>query len=835
MTREGNTISVEKRLFDEFIEKAHDLELAQEVAHIGSWHLHVSDTGSKLTWSHETYRIFGLEEDSGMNYERFLSFIHPEDRSKLDAEWKAAMLGSTYDIEHRIVRPDGEIRYVREKASMRFEKGAFVYAIGTVQDVTERRKSQEEINLFKRIFYEAREGMFITDTDANILLANPAFENMTGYPLHEIVGQNPRILKSERQPPDFYRDLWEEIIRKGRWQGEIWNRRKNGETYPEVLGISAIRDSSGKITNYIAVFSDITKMKETEQRLTRLAHYDEMTDLPNRNLVLERIAQGIGRANLEGGSFAVCYVDIDAFKSVNDHYGNDAGDELIRQMAKRILSVTRPGDTVARIAGDEFVMLFENVTGRDDVWHLAEHVLSQLRKPFFLNGIRIETTASIGVTTFPEDPVEAEQLLRHADQAMYFAKEGGKNRVQFFDTERHYRAQSKNEAANRIRLGLEREEFELHYQPKIRLSDGSVVGFEALSRWRTQEGIASPAKFIPIVEEDAELATEFGEWAVRAALTQMSVWQSEGVDFGTVAVNVSAKHLQNSSFERWLASLLDEFREIDPAKLELELVETAALDNFDETVRTMNECLMMGISFDIDDFGTGYSSLAYLKRLRASTLKIDQSFVRDMLENPDDLNIVEGILGLAIAFQKNVVAEGVETFGQAEMLHAMGCETGQGYVFSRPMESKAVSEWLVSYRKNPVRFGRSDGLAPFRETFRHADILKAKNYVYEWTSRVEAQIQKHMFSVIDAPTKCRFDAWYEGEGRDKYSNRPWFAELDEAHRELHAIVHRMSEFGMSNQFEAYGKESGVFEAAKKRLLDMLSDAFRLECGKPSVP
>lgn len=547
------------------------------------------------------------------------------------------------------------------------------------------------------VFHHAREGIVITDAVGNIIDTNDTFSRITGYARDEVIGKNPRLFKSGHQPPEFYRDMWQAIADRGAWSGEILNRRKTGEIYAELLTISAVRDRRGRTQNYIALFSDITPRHEHQRQLERIAHYDPLTGLPNRVLLSDRLQQALSQGQRKRQGVAVVFLDLDGFKAVNDHHGHDAGDALLVETCRRMKAALREEDTLARVGGDEFVAVLTGMSAAAECESLLERLLAAAAEPVVINNSSLQVSASIGVALFPQDGEHSEQLLRHADQAMYAAKQAGKNRYQLFDATQNSQLHSRHRILERIRQGLECKEFELHFQPKVNMRLGTVIGAEALIRWRhPEQGLLSPAAFLPHLENEP-LNEQVGAWVLETAVEQMASWVEAGLRL-PVSVNIGARQLQQLGFAPNLVTLLGRFPQVDPTDVTLEILETHALDDMDVATHVMRECRSLGVRFALDDFGTGYSSLAYLKRLQVDEIKIDQSFVHNMLNDAGDRAIVEGVLSLATVFGKSVIAEGVETEAHGTELLRLGCEQAQGYGIARPMPAHALPDWMTVWQ-----------------------------------------------------------------------------------------------------------------------------------------
>ena len=560
----------------------------------------------------------------------------------------------------------------------------------------EKDKDRARLELAASVFTHAREGILITDAQANIVDVNETFTLITGYSRSDVIGQNPSILQSGRHGAAFFNQLWSDLKTNGFWSGEIWNRRKNGEIFAEMQTISTVRDRTGKPINYVSLFTDITQLKEHQQQLEYSAHYDALTRLPNRLLLADRLKQALARCHRMSSSLAVLYIDLDGFKSVNDNHGHEVGDQLLITVASRWSDALREGDTLARIGGDEFIVILVDLEHTNDYEYILQRLLQAAAEPVNVDQQMLRVSASIGVTIYPQDGPDADQLMRHADQAMYLAKQAGKNCFHLFDVAKDVAVKIHRESIEHIRKGMDKKEFLLYYQPKVNMRTGEVIGVEALIRWEHPErGLLLPSAFLPIIE-DHVLSIELGDWVINEALAQMSAWRAAKLTL-SVSVNVGALQLQQGNFVTRLAQQLAAHPDVPPTTLELEILETSALEDINDIAELMRQCRQLGVHFAVDDFGTGYSSLTYLKRLPAELLKIDQSFVRDMLDDPDDLAIVKGVIGLARAFHRNVIAEGVETIAHGQLLLAQNCELGQGFGIARPMPAKVIPEWVATW------------------------------------------------------------------------------------------------------------------------------------------
>ena len=559
---------------------------------------------------------------------------------------------------------------------------------------------EQRIRLLSTIVANLREGLVITDLDGTILEVNARFCEITGYSAEEIIGQNPRILRSGRNEDAFYASMWSAILSTGQWAGEIWNRRKDSVAYPEWLSISVVRDANGTPDHYIGVFTDLSQIKAQQERLEHLVHYDALTQLPNRTLLADRMKLALAHARRTGGLLAVCYLDMDYFKPINETYGHEVGNAVLGEISERLKRILRDGDTAARMGGDEFVLLLSGLADANECSRILERILETIAQPIMIGKETHALSASIGATLFPQDNADADRLLRHADQALYSAKEAGRARFRIFDAEHDRKNRLRRDRLLRLEEALAKGEFRLHYQPKVDMSRGKVVGVEALLRWQhPKKGLLSPAEFLPTLE-NTPLDIAVGEWVIVEALRQMETWRASGLDLA-VSVNISAQHLAQRDFLANLKAALARHPNMPSHRLEIEVLEGVLLSDIVYASLLIDECRSLGIDFALDDFGTGYSSLTYLKRLSANTLKIDQTFVSDMLVDAGDRAIVEGIIGLAHAFGRSVIAEGVETIEHGVSLLALGCNLGQGYGIAKPMAAAAVPAWVGSWRSDP--------------------------------------------------------------------------------------------------------------------------------------
>ncbi len=590
---------------------------------------------------------------------------------------------------------NSQTRWFELSVSKKKETHTVAHFIVLSHDVTDRKESEAKLKLAASVFTYAREGIMITNASGEIVDVNETFTSITGFTHEEVIGQNPRFLKSGRQGEAFYQQMWQSLLEKGHWYGEISNRNKSGQVYIQMTSISAIYDENGNVQSYVALFTDITTMKEHEKQLEYIAHYDALTSLPNRVLFADRLRQAMAQTERRRKELAVVYLDLDGFKVINDQYGHHVGDELLIIIAGRMEEALRQGDTISRLGGDEFVAVLSDLSSEEECTPILERLLLASSEPVVIHDTIIQVSSSIGVTLYPRDGVDAEQLLRHADLAMYQSKQSGKNRYHFFDVEYDRSVKEQNESLESILSAINNNEFVLYYQPKVNLRTHKLVSVEALIRWRHPEkGFLLPHAFLPIVE-DHILSIKLGEWVIERAFQQMSAWIKEGV-YLSVSINVGARQLQDANFTDYLQSMLLRYPDVPAHLVELEILETSALEDMAHVSHIMHACKTLGVRFALDDFGTGYSSLSYLRKLPIDILKIDQSFIFNLLNDRDDLAIVEAVVGLSKAFDLSVIAEGVETQEHAELLLKHGCELAQGYGIARPMHPDTIIAWSHS-------------------------------------------------------------------------------------------------------------------------------------------
>jgi diguanylate cyclase (GGDEF)-like protein/PAS domain S-box-containing protein len=717
---------------------------------------------------------------------------HYEVLPDIPERWKdhhrRALAGESIRTDEELFeRADGSHQWLRrELIPWREDDGSVGGFVLFVEDITERIESQKRMRLAASVFTHAREGISITDAAGTILDVNEAFTRITGYSREEVLGRNSSILKSGLQGRDFYERMWESLRVEGHWSGEIWNRAKNGNIYAEHLTINAIPDAGGKVLQYVAHFSDITALKEHELQLEHMTHYDGLTGLPNRVLLADRLRQAMSQAHRRSQKIAVAYLDIDGFKAINAQYGHAAGDTMLITLGTRFKGALREGDTFARLGGDEFVAVILDLDSADAGEQTLKRLLAAAAEEVKVDDQSIKVSASIGVTFYPQDEeIDEDGLIRQADQVMYQAKLGGRNCYRKFDPSQDLTIRGRYEGREQIRHALAAHEFVLYYQPKVNMRTGKVTGAEALIRWQDPvRGLMAPGSFLPIVE-DHPLAIEIGEWVIETALAQMETWQNQGLEI-PLSVNVGAMQLQQADFVDRLCALLAAHPRVRPAQLELEVIETSALSDVLQASRVLNACHKIGVSVALDDFGTGYSSLAYLKRLPANVLKIDQSFVIEMFEDPENLTILEGVLGLASAFRLNVIAEGVETPEHGLVLLQLGCEFAQGFGIARPMPAEEFPGWVAQWRPDP----RWKQVKPMSAANRQ--MLYAGVEHRAWIAAFEAFLQgKRITPPALHALQCRFGAWLEAEDSALTTLPSELQTIHLMHRQIHELANEI--------------------------------------------
>jgi diguanylate cyclase (GGDEF)-like protein/PAS domain S-box-containing protein len=763
--------------------------LLKQIMDASSVAIFLVDIEGRLTQANRCMAdMFGMPLEQLLGSE-YVSLVHPSQRDS-GRQKMLALLSSeivSVDLDRKYLRADETEFWGHLSGSTLYgAEGEKLGLVGVIADINQRKLAEEKLQLAASVFTHAREGITITSADGTIIDVNEAFSRITGYSHDEAVGGNPRLLKSNHHPPEFYANLWRELTDKGHWAGEIWNRRKSGDLYVELLTISAVCDEQGTPQHYVALFTDITPLKEHERQLEYMAHYDMLTTLPNRVLLADRLRQAMAQADRRGQLVAVAYLDLDGFKAVNDTHGHKTGDQLLIALASLMKQALRESDTLARLGGDEFVAVLSDLDDISACMPMLLRLQAAAAHQVKVEGLELQVSASLGVTFYPQvESVDADLLLRQADQAMYQAKLAGRNRYHLFNAEQDRSIRGRNESLDNILHALNAGEFVLYYQPKVNMRTGEIVGAEALIRWQHPErGLLPPSVFLPVIENDP-LGIKVGEWVIDSALRQMQLWRDAGLDL-PVSVNIGANQLQQRDFVLSLRHALTMHPALRPGDLELEILETSALEDLARVSQIIEDCQELGVRFSLDDFGTGYSSLTYLKRLAVNQLKIDQSFVRDMLDDPDDLTILEGIISLATAFRREVIAEGVETIEHGTLLLQLGCELAQGYGIGRPMPADALLGWVKTWQPDPAW----KDLAPVSPAA--MPVLLAGTEHRAWVNALERYLQGE--AELPPPLdihKCHFGQWLDGEIKTHPAAQDLHQSVDSVHRQVHAVAEEL--------------------------------------------
>lgn len=674
------------------VEKLHEseerLNYALKAGELGAWKL---DVKTRTAWRSAIHgRIFGESPPlPDWSFDTFLAHVHPEDRHDVARKLENILTRTTpFHCECRIVRKDGAVRWIWIQGKPELNAlNEPVTIYGVMQDITERKHTEDALKIASVIYNTSSEAMLVSDAHNHIVAVNPAFTKITGYTPAEVIGKNPNILNSGRHDKNFYHKMWRALEVTGSWHGEIWNRRKDGSLYAEWLSINTIYDADGAVHQRIALISDITEKKKSDEVIWRQANFDPLTNLPNRRSFRERLELALKKSDRDNIPMALFFIDLDNFKAVNDALGHDVGDQLLVEAAHRISKCVREVDTVARLGGDEFTILLGNVGDSRDVARIAQDIIKRLAEPFGLGGETARVSGSIGITFYPNDANDAETLLQNADQAMYAAKKQGRSRYCYFTESMQEAAQSRLQLINELREALELQQLEVYFQPINNLSTGRIIKAEALLRWNhPRRGLIAPTEFIPIAE-DIGIIAQLGDWVFKEAVTMAHGWITRHGGPFQVGVNMSPLQFQlGTDHSHWLDLL--QGLDMPGECIVIEITEGLLLTNDCNVEKQLNQLRSAGIQIAIDDFGTGYSALSYLKNFNVDYLKIDQSFIRDLCSDPNDLALCDAIIVMARKLGLKVIAEGIETQEQKDILIHAGCDIGQGYLFARPMPRK---------------------------------------------------------------------------------------------------------------------------------------------------
>lgn len=680
---------------------ANTLVKAQKIANIGNWSYRLKD--SKMECSDQIYKIFDRDQKiEPISFDSLVSWIHPDDRCSLITFQREVhsivAKKTTYLSPHlfRLVRPDGDIRWIEVTAEPEFnDTGKPTHCFGTAQDITERKHAETTLSKLTLAVEQASNSIFITDLDGTIEHINKAFTRVTGYTAREVIGKNPRILSSGKNPPSTYKEMWTLLSQGKEWRGELINRDKFGNEYIEASLISPIHDNTGKVINYLAIKDNVTEKRQADERIKQLAYFDQLTGLPNREQLNQCFEYTLALSKRNDSSFSLMFLDLDHFKNINDTLGHSVGDKILMETAKRLKSVLRGNDTLSRTGGDEFILLLPD-TDEESARDVAVNLLQLMSHPCHVDQHELVSTLSIGIAMYPEDGKDFETLSSNADTAMYRVKNDSRNGYCFFTEQMQAHSARSLKLVNALHSALKNNQLSLHYQPQLSLKDGHIIGAEALLRWHHPEmGMVPPAEFIHIAEISGQIL-EIGEWVIRTAVNQLKKWIDKGLPPFVMAVNLSATQFRHPNLPEMVSQILDE-AQLSHKYLELELTEAVMMDNPDTAIKVMNNFYDLGIHMSIDDFGTGYSSLSYLKKFKTYKLKIDRSFVTDITQDPDDKAIVLAIINLAKSLGILTIAEGVETADQLAFLRQHGCDEVQGFYLSKPLSAREFEPYALSF------------------------------------------------------------------------------------------------------------------------------------------
>ena len=778
--------------------------------------------GEIISWSARAEEIFGWQESEVKGL-----FVHkliiPERYRGAHRKGLAHFLGTHEGsiankiIEIEALNKQGDEFPVELTVSAIKIKDSYEFT-AFIRDISERKDALAEKFLLAKVFSDAHEGIVITDTQGTIIDVNPTFTSITGYSREEVIGKNPSMFSSGKHDVAFYEEMWKSIIERGYWQGEIWNSKKNGDLYAAMMTISALKENT-ITSHYVCLFSDITKIKQQQQALEQMAHYDVLTKLPNRTLFADRFSQAIAYSDRHNTLLAVCFLDLDNFKPINDDYGHGIGDQVLIEVAERIQSNIRVEDTVSRQGGDEFTILLGEIESFSHCKLLLERIHYALAKPYIINGYPHKITASTGVTLYPIDDENRDTLMRHADQAMYQAKLEGRNRFHLFNALDDLQIIQKHHQLDEIRHALLNDEMCLYYQPKVNMKTGKVFGVEALLRWEHPEkGLVSPLEFLPFVE-GTDLEIELGGWILNTALTQLERWQKQGI-YLQVSVNITSHHLLSNVFFDQVNDALELHPTVDSQNLQLEILESSVLKDVTAISGIITSCQnVLGVDVALDDFGTGYSSLTHMRNLSANTIKIDQTFVRDLLDDPSDYSIIEGVIGLTRAFNRNIVAEGVESEAIGIMLLIMGCNNAQGDVIARPLPVDKITPWLKNYTPNLrwIAYGGS------QLTLQEQKITLLKLTTEHWFMKANKVLSSGSGDRGVHLNTCHLGVWIERLRKDHVFDERWLGQLQKAHDRMHVQATVLLEKQSLESKETGSKGLERFRTAFEKVKDILEE------------
>lgn len=704
-------------------------------------------------------------------------------KAKLGACWSEPIIGTNNMLLGTFAIYHAQPTSPSDDALKLIESAARLAAV-----VIQHKKTHDELLLSSRVFNAAREGIIVTDPQSKIIAVNPMFTDITGYSFDEVVGKDPSMLSSGKHNAAFYEAMWQSVMTNGHWQGEVWNRKKNGQLYAEQLTISSLLDEAGQPRHYLSLFSDITNSKEQQQSLEMMAHYDVLTQLPNRALFADRFERSIAHSKRDHTLLAVCFLDLDDFKPINDNYGHEIGDLLLIEVASRLKQALREEDTVSRQGGDEFALLLSNFESIGQCETLLSRIHRSLAQPYLIANETHYISASSGTTIYPLDNADIDTLIRHADQAMYQAKLAGKNNYRLFDAGNDQKIMTQHTRLQEIKRALENNEFCLYYQPKVNMKTGKVFGAEALIRWlHPEKGLISPSDFLPIIN-GTMLEIELGDWVINTALAQAELWLKQDIEL-EISVNIASSHLQSASFITQLNEALLRHPNVQAKHLQLEILESSDLGDI-ETIRSIIQTCreLLDVKIALDDFGTGYSSLTHLRILHVNVIKIDQSFIRDMLDDPNDYAIIEGVISLASSFNRTVIAEGVETAEHGNTLLLMGCNAAQGYEISPPLPGHVFPNWLKHYQPNKDWINHGALKLTSKETKLKLMLLSTQHWYDTFIRRQSEPAKLNTKWPLMNPKFCQHSSWLKRAHDEQIFDMKWLQSLEDAHEEMHMIA-----------------------------------------------
>lgn len=745
------------------------------------------------------------------------SRIHPDDKAQVESRFEHWVAHGCCDqLRHRYRFRKGDKKWIwidDQLAGVHNKKGELEYIVGSHTEITSFMEVQKNYRLALQILSNAHESIVVMDPLGAIIWVNKAFTRTTGYSEQQVLNKNISWLQFGFRDKHVLARAWRQLKKSGRWHGETLSRRATGEEFTQALTVVAVHDKNGNVSNYIALFCDVTRQKEDEKKLKELENFDTLTGLPNRVSLKQRLNSAMERASQFNHHLALCNLDLDNFKHINDRYGSELGDALLCEIGRRIEANLRVSDTVARVGGDEFIVILDRLETRDAYQGFVRRIQEIVAEPFSCNSHEIYSTCSIGITLYPQANVsDAGHLIRQADYALFQAKMLGKNSNHLFNVDKQEGRLNQNRRINQIRSGLHNGEFVLYYQPKVNMLTEEVIGAEALIRWQhPEQGLQAPGTFLPHIESHP-LDIELGRWVIDTAMTQVETWHALGVHL-PVSVNVSGYHLQHPDFVADLEQLLRRHPGVNKGDIEIEVLETSAIEDIRQVSSVIAQCSAIGVGVAIDDFGTGYSSLSYLKHLPAQTLKIDQSFVRGMLATPDDLSILEAVIGMANAFRRSVIAEGVETVEHGRLLLQLGCEWAQGYGIAHPMPAAGIPAWMAQWKADP--------------SWKDVDPLSKKQMkrIYigvghrAWARQLSDYVAEKATSIPELePHRCALGQWVRVTEDSLSFNPTTLKQIKHLHEQVHTLALQVVHLCQSGCREDAQKEMAELERVNEDLV-----------------